>query len=78
MAANLKYKFQMYSLILKKFNDCCQYNLYMLQISVIINFGYILLYQHFFSHGVFHFSQNHFLYKNVLAAYKVTPPILIS
>ena len=34
--------------------------------------------QHFFGHVVFHFSQSHHLHDNVLAAYKVTPPILIS
>ena len=41
MAANLKYKFRVFSLILKSFYDCFQYNLYMLQVSVTINFGYV-------------------------------------
>ena len=42
MVANLKYKFWIFSLILKSFHDCFQYKLYMLQVSVIINLGYLL------------------------------------
>ena len=43
----------------KSFHDCFQYNLYMLQVSVIINFGYIftvrisLVMEYFVFHKVF-------------------------
>ena len=65
MAANLKYKFWIFLLILKSFHDFLRYNLYMLQVSVIINIGDIFTVSISLVMEDFIFSQSYHLHNNI-------------